>query len=134
MNDKLFVYGTLMLGQAGPMSNFLGSNATYIGVAKAEGFLYDLGLYPGFVYAPGCGSWVYGELFELRNPFYTLDVIDQYEGCNPLQDSYQEYSRLEIFICFHDQPLHVWCYVFNKPEGEDFPVIAGGNFKGYHKV
>src|SRR5262245_13923992 len=78
--NLLFVYGTLRKGFDHPMADYLAARARHLGGGKVPGQLYDLGAYPGLLDAAGPEEWVYGDLYELREPAETLAALDRYEG------------------------------------------------------
>src|SRR3546814_12945177 len=62
----LFVYGTLRPGCDDPMARWLRDAARHVGPAVAQGGLYRVAAYPGFV--PGEAGDVAGDLFALADP------------------------------------------------------------------
>jgi len=66
MNNKLFVYGTLMNDVQSNIARFLRDNSRFLGLGYAKGTLYDLGFYPGFVPDENEDSRVTGHVFELK--------------------------------------------------------------------
>lgn len=76
MINKLFVYGTLMQGEAnyGVIADYVIKNVP----AKARGQVFDLPYgYPAMATGEG---WAYGELVELRDVERAIKALDHLEG------------------------------------------------------
>lgn len=119
MTEYLFVYGTLKRGHQLKEGNNLLKGSNFIGFGKINGNLFNLGAYPGLIISKSDDSWVFGEVFELRNPAKTFRIIDQYEG--------DDYVRVleEVFV--KDEILTCWVYMFiGNTSG--LKKIEGGNY------
>ena len=98
MNNLLFVYGTLMNDIESMIANHLKTNSFMIGEGKANGLLYDLGRYPGFVYSPEAEAQVLGHIFQMDDPEEMLRTLDEYEGITASYPVDSEYRRVLIPI------------------------------------
>ncbi len=67
MNNKLFVYGTL-LDEDNKYGIYLRDNSTFFSSGKLEGILYDIGEYPGAVLLLGGNDYIYGIILEIDRP------------------------------------------------------------------
>jgi gamma-glutamylcyclotransferase (GGCT)/AIG2-like uncharacterized protein YtfP len=101
MKRLLFVYGTLMQGQA--LEGYL--SALDPRPARTRGRLFRLPAgYPALV-PDASNDWVQGELFSLPS-LARLTVLDMVEGVdNGL------FSRRKISVDLQGQNHHVWAYV-----------------------
>ncbi|MHB8272486.1 gamma-glutamylcyclotransferase family protein [Bradyrhizobium sp.] len=127
MQDRLFVYGTLMRGFDHPMAKLLSRSADFIGEARCQGRLYLVKHYPGLVLSGEPGDVVFGELFSLRTPEASLVTLDDYEGCDPNVASPQ-YLRQVLPVTLDDGTIsEAWTYVYNRPVAK-LKRIASGRF------
>ena len=62
------------------MAHRLRSGARLIGRASAPGALYDLGTYPGAIFAPDRKTHVAGEVFAVEPGSRLVAELDAYEG------------------------------------------------------
>ena len=76
----LFVYGTLRRGCRNRFAKLLAAQALFLGGAKTNGRLYDLGRHPGAVPSQAASEWVRGEVFLLSRAPALLAALDRYEG------------------------------------------------------
>ena len=90
MKNTLFVYGTLLLDIDSSIANFLKNSANFIGEGRLSGQLFDLGQYPGAVFDATVKSQVYGHVFELKDPFHALLILDEYEAVGEQFGQYKE--------------------------------------------
>ena len=120
----LFVYGTLMPHIPSPASAYLRSRARDLGPAQLPGFLYDMGSYPGLVYAPGSSELVKGQLMQLHEPA-TLIELDRYEG---LHEDSPEYERRSLIIS--GKATWVYCYLGST---QGLPLINSGDYVSYYR-
>jgi gamma-glutamylcyclotransferase (GGCT)/AIG2-like uncharacterized protein YtfP len=119
----LFVYGTLMPDIPSPASAYLRARARDLGRAYLPGFLYDMGSYPGFVYAAAASQLVRGHLMQLHDPA-TLAELDRYEG---LHEDPPEYERRALEI--DGRPAWVYCYL---GPTAGLPLIRSGDYATYY--
>lgn len=127
MKDQLFVYGTLMKGIPSRMSDYLQQHALFVGAAYANGHLYDLGQYPGFVYDRGCDRLVKGHVFQLKSPKQVFPILDRYEGIEESNNSENEYLRTLIDVRLNKKEVQVWTYLFNRLP-KNLPLIPEGDY------
>jgi gamma-glutamylcyclotransferase (GGCT)/AIG2-like uncharacterized protein YtfP len=124
-DNLLFVYGTLRFAFDGPMARRLQAEARHMGPARADGMLYRLAGYPGFV--PGAEGMVTGDLFALTDADATLVWLDDYEECATHSPQPHEYRRLWMTVAGLDGPVAAWTYAYARdPSG--WPIIASGDF------
>src|SRR5690606_31281516 len=81
--EHLFLYGTLMRGEAAHARFGLATRAVYVGDACVAGQLHELDGYPTLV--PG-GGRVEGEVHRLLDPGL-LAELDLYEACDPVDEA-----------------------------------------------
>lgn len=77
--DYLFVYGTLRNNYDLKLKDHVAKNLQYVGKAKVEASLYDLGKYPGAI-KENNNNEVVGDVFLIDNPDKIFKVLDKYEG------------------------------------------------------
>ncbi|HEU4562653.1 MAG TPA: gamma-glutamylcyclotransferase family protein [Longimicrobium sp.] len=63
---RLFVYGSLRLGEENPMAALLHANARHLGRGTVCGQLYVVDWYPGMIPGDVADECVTGDLFELH--------------------------------------------------------------------
>ncbi len=131
MEQKLFVYGTLMKGIPSPMSGYLQRHATFLGVAFANGYLYDLGQYPGFVYDEQSDDTVLGHVFQIKTPKVVFPILDRYEGIEGPNNAENEYLRALIDVRLNEAKVPVWTYLFNRLP-QNLPLIPNGNYPKFY--
>lgn len=114
----LFVYGTLMQGEA---------NAHHLeGIARAPGrvagLLHDCGAYPALSLGPG---EVHGEVVEL--PLARLAGMDALEDAAPGGAPGGMYRRSVLRVRTAAGVIRAYAYVMD--DAARFPVIAGGDWR-----
>jgi gamma-glutamylcyclotransferase (GGCT)/AIG2-like uncharacterized protein YtfP len=128
MQDRLFVYGTLMRGFDHPMAKLLSRSADFIGEARCQGRLYLVKHYPGLVLSDDPSEVVFGELYRLRAADELLREFDMYEACGEGFAEPTEYVRRLLTVTRDGQtPDEAWTYVYNWPVAR-LPQIASGRF------
>jgi gamma-glutamylcyclotransferase (GGCT)/AIG2-like uncharacterized protein YtfP len=128
MQDRLFVYGTLMRGFDHPMAQLLSRSADFIGEARCQGRLYLVKHYPGLVLSGDPGDVVFGELYRLRSPHELLREFDMYEACGEGFAEPTEYIRQMLTVMRDGQAAdEAWTYIYNWPVTR-LPRIASGRF------
>ncbi|MCP1472071.1 gamma-glutamylcyclotransferase (GGCT)/AIG2-like uncharacterized protein YtfP [Sphingobium sp. OAS761] len=123
MLDHLFVYGTLRRGADSPMARRLRTATRYLGAAHAQGMLYRVASYPGFV--PGAGGRVAGDLLLLEEAEATLAWLDDYEECSPHFPPPHEYRRIRLIVIAPDGPVEAWAYVYDRSVAGLSPIESG---------
>jgi gamma-glutamylcyclotransferase (GGCT)/AIG2-like uncharacterized protein YtfP len=127
-SDRLFVYGTLMRGNAHPMAQLLSRSADFIGEARCRGRLYLVKHYPGLVLSDDPAEMVFGELYRLRQPVELLREFDMYEACGEGFAAPTEYIRQMLGVTLGDGTAsEAWTYVYNWPV-TGLPQITSGRF------
>ncbi len=120
MQDRLFVYGTLMRGFDHPMAKLLSRSADFIGEARCQGRLYLVKHYPGLVLSDDPNEVVFGELYRLRAADELLREFDMYEACGEGFVEPTEYVRQMLPVTRDGRTAEeAWTYM---------PQIASGRF------
>lgn len=127
MNDKLFVYGTLLDGD-NKYGIYLRDNSRFFATGKLKGKLYDIGEYPGAVLLYGGDECIYGTILEIDNPGEVLAVIDLYEGFGDDQPQPNEFIRVLTEAETGAGPVNCWIYLYNLPH-ENIPRIGSGIYR-----
>jgi gamma-glutamylcyclotransferase (GGCT)/AIG2-like uncharacterized protein YtfP len=128
MQDRLFVYGTLMRGFDHPMAQLLSRSADFIGEARCQGRLYLVKHYPGLVLSDDPTEVVFGELYRLHQPSELLREFDMYEACGEGFAEPTEYIRQMLPVTSDDGAVsEAWTYIYNWPVAH-LPRIASGRF------
>lgn len=109
MSDYLFAYGTLRNGYDLKLKDRVAKDLEYIGKAKVDATLYDLGRYPGAIKEKE-NSEVIGDVFLISNPDKVFSFLDKYEG--------DEFERRKQRIRLRSGKfINAWIYWYNlKPE------------------
>ena len=92
--------------------------STFVGVARFQGKLHDVGDYPAAVASDDPADLVYGEVYLLHEPAATLAVLDHYEGCAPDDPAPHEYARVaaDIRLMTEDSaPVSAQVYLYRRP-------------------
>lgn len=130
-DEHLFVYGTLRRGFEHPMADLLARQADYVGLGRFQGYLYDLGSYPGVKIAPHATDIVVGDVYRLSRPRYLLKQFDRYEGYNPRKPAWSPYLRQRVSITMAEgQTLSAWIYLYNRPI-HHYKLIEAGDYLAY---
>jgi gamma-glutamylcyclotransferase (GGCT)/AIG2-like uncharacterized protein YtfP len=125
MQNRLFVYGTLMHSFDHPMAKLLWRSADFLGSARCQGRLYLVKHYPGLVLSDDPADVVFGELFGLRTPDTSFATLDEYEGCGPGIASPQ-YIRQVRPVTHEDGTVsEAWTYVYNRPVAKLKRIVSG---------
>lgn len=104
--DYLFVYGTLRNAYNLKLKNQVAKDLEYIGQAKVQANLYDLGKYPGAVQEDN-NNEVVGDVFLIDNPDRTFKILDRYEG--------EKFTRNKNRIRLRSGKLiDAWIYWYNQ--------------------
>lgn len=124
MNEKVFFYGTLMGGFDRRRRAGIDTRMTMVGRGWIEAALFDLGLYPAAVPAPG--SHVWGEIYEVDADPGVLATLDEIEGYRPGQPDASLYTRVRVPVMWEDgRTDQVWTYFYNAPLGRAERIASG---------
>jgi gamma-glutamylcyclotransferase (GGCT)/AIG2-like uncharacterized protein YtfP len=132
MEKHLFVYGTLRKGLSDTPHPFLVETAHYVGEAKFNGILFDLGAYPGAIPSGNPHDFVKGEVYALLRPHETLLLLDAYEGCDGCDGDDPLYRREVAALLGDNQTWKAWIYLYNGNVG-GCKVIESGDYLEYVK-
>ena len=130
--ELLFVYGTLRRGYGHPLHQEILNHARPLGLARYQGYLYDLGPYPAATPAPAGLGGVMGEVYALENPGPLLNTLDVYEGCMDPNGQPGEYRPERVPVTLETgNTVLAWIYLYNSapPEARRIPggdYLAGG--------
>ena len=108
--DYLFAYGTLRNDYDLKLKSRVSKDMGYIGKAKVDASLYDLGKYPGAIKEKNNISEVVGDVFLLNNSDRIFKILDKYEG--------EEFRRRKDQVKLKSgEVLNAWVYWYNlKPD------------------
>ena len=124
MSDKVFVYGTLMAGFDRRRRAGIDTKMSFIGRGWIEAALFDLGIFPAAVPAPGGRVW--GEVYETDDAATVLSTLDDIEGYRPGEPDTSLYTRVEVSVVFEDGRVDsAWVYFYNAPLGRAEMISSG---------
>ncbi|WP_240763041.1 gamma-glutamylcyclotransferase family protein [Paenibacillus thalictri] len=119
---KMFVYGTLLSGEAN--HDVVAPYLISVETGAVRGKLYDAGEYPALVLHPE-GSRIVGEWLTIDPAALpTIDAFEDYHGPNRPN----EYERVWVRDESRDA-LEGWIYVYSDSHG--LKEILGGSWRGY---
>lgn len=133
--NHLFVYGTLLNAPMHEMFAILKQRARYLGRARAQGRMFDLGAYPGIVISNQPEDHVVGELYSLDPALAakTWHALDEYEGCAETDPEPHEYERRLIRVVGDDgREMNAWAYVLRQVP-EKAVIVPGGDYLAWRK-
>jgi gamma-glutamylcyclotransferase (GGCT)/AIG2-like uncharacterized protein YtfP len=124
MSLRLFAYGTLRQGSAPAEIAEAVRKLQHLGRGIARGHLYDLGAYPGAIFAvrdagaSGAEGYaeIEGEIYEA--PDATIwQALDAYEGFEPGDPAASLFVRREIEVRMIESGENAlcWAYEYNRP-------------------
>lgn len=129
MSDYLFVYGSLLPGEAGANNVSVVQQLLRLGPAYARGRLYDLGEYAGAILDAAADTEIAGEVFELPADPAVLAALDAYEGYDPAGPKDCLFVRLQTPVRLPDgRKINSWIYAYNRQPGRA-PLIADGDYR-----
>jgi gamma-glutamylcyclotransferase (GGCT)/AIG2-like uncharacterized protein YtfP len=122
---KLFVYGTLMRGMS--RHRYL-KHSRYLGAARLQAELYDLGRYPGIK----AGSLsVLGELYEIdAQTLAQIDTVEDYKPDDEMNSLYVR--RLVEVTCLSDASTTMAFAYFYNGSVHEHRRIAHGDYRQYY--
>jgi gamma-glutamylcyclotransferase (GGCT)/AIG2-like uncharacterized protein YtfP len=124
VTNLVFFYGTLMAGFDRRRRAGIDSKLTFIGRGSIQAALFDLGIYPAAVPAPGGRVW--GEIYEMSESDTVLSALDDIEGCTPEHPDRSLYIRAETEVTLPDGRLATaWVYFYNAPLGQASRIPSG---------
>ena len=127
MTQYIFLYGTLLPDHAPAQIAPAVARLRSVGRGQVQGWLYDLGSYPGAVLRKA-GPPIYGEVFELPDDPEILRRMDAYEEFDPERRQSTEFVRQQCPVAMQDgRKIRCWVYVYNRDPGAA-PRIVGGAF------
>lgn len=133
INNKIFVYGTLMDGF---LQKVLPDANIYIKKkrkGKINARLFDVGKYPAAKETTVKTKIVYGQIYEF-NPAYINDILvklDDYEEYNPARKAKSLYIRKLTPVMNEDGAISkAWVYWYNQPLNR-MREIQTGDYKKY---
>jgi gamma-glutamylcyclotransferase (GGCT)/AIG2-like uncharacterized protein YtfP len=112
---QLFVYGSLRSGFHSPIYEYISRFFKFIGEAKVQGKLFDMGSYPAGV-PTSEGSYIIGELYQAKNEHefsWAIGQLDDYEGVTVEPDEMQLYRREVTNVHINNQVTDAWIYWYN---------------------
>jgi len=130
----LFVYGTLLPGQAPACVADLVARFRPVGPGTVPGVLVDLGSYPGLVLDNSGSGRVVGQLLELPDDDPTLlRRLDAYEGFDPAAPGTSFFRRVPTIATLADgRSAACDVYVYNRPTAAA-RAIASGDWQRRHE-
>ena len=129
---QLFVYGSLRSGFHSPVYEYISRFFKFIGEAKVEGKLFDMGSYPAGI-ATNDSSFIIGELYQAKNEHefsWAIGQLDDYEGVTVEADEVQLYCREITDVHLNNQVTQAWIYWYNG-DVSGRTVIASGDMLEY---
>ena len=134
MNACVFVYGSLRPEFANPMSRWLSSHSTSLGMGWIEGFLYDLGDYPGLImkgHPPF--TKVIGTVMRLKTKVVSrvLSRLDEYEHVQTHASEEAEYFRKRVTVMMNGGTCQTaWVFIYMRSI-EGLRRIESGDYVQY---
>ncbi|MEO1252929.1 MAG: gamma-glutamylcyclotransferase family protein [Pseudomonadota bacterium] len=123
----LFVYGLLRRASGHVVAEGLMDGARHVGLARAQGRLFDNGGYPGVIDSDDPADLVIGDVFEITEDPAFLERLDAFEACGPADPEPHEYRRAVRSVKTAAGDMQSWIYLYNRPvDGKR--RIASGDF------
>ncbi|HVF80636.1 MAG TPA: gamma-glutamylcyclotransferase family protein [Flavisolibacter sp.] len=105
-NNYLFVYGTLRSKYNLRLKDRVSKELEFVGKAKVDASLYDLGRYPGAI-KENERSEVIGDVFLITDPDKVFKILDEYEG--------ETFSREKEKVKLRGgKSINAWVYWYNQ--------------------
>lgn len=105
------------------MARWLAQVARYVGPAKTRGRLYDLGPYPGLKPARRTCEWVYGDLYEVCNPFIVRALDDYEAGTGAGRPRFMRSAC--VVSAGHRRQRAAWVYVYQRNPSHRVRIVHG---------
>jgi gamma-glutamylcyclotransferase (GGCT)/AIG2-like uncharacterized protein YtfP len=132
VTELVFVYGTLMGGFDRRRHAGIETRMRFVGRGWIPAALYDLGLFPVAIPAPGSRVW--GEIYEVEDDPSVLAKLDEIEGFRPNDPDSSLYVRAQSTVTLEDGTEQTtWVYFFNAPLGRA-ERIESGNYLEHLRV
>lgn len=128
MSQHLFIYGTLLPGEAPEDIASIVKRLRRLGSARVRGRLYDFGEFPGAVLDPSSRTMVYGELVALPSDEGLLEALDRYEEFDSSDPKRSLFIRKKAKIWMaNGSSREGWIYVYNRHPGRA-KLVRGGDY------
>lgn len=128
MSQHLFLYGTLLPGEAPEEIASIVQRFRRLGSAHVRGRLYDFGEFPGAVLDPSSRTMIHGELVALPSDERILEALDRYEEFDPSHPKKSLFVRKRAKVLMgNGSSREVWIYVYNRPPGKA-KLVRGGDY------
>jgi len=128
MSQHLFIYGTLLPGEAPEEIASIVKRLRRLGSARVRGRLYDFGEFPGAVLDPSSRAMVYGELVALPSDEGLLEALDRYEEFDSSDPKRSLFIRKKAKIWMaNGSSREGWIYVYNRHPGRA-KLVRGGDY------
>ena len=128
MSQHLFLYGTLLPGEAPEEIALIVKRFRRLGSAHVRGRLYDFGEFPGAILDPSSRTLIHGELVALPSDDRILEALDRYEEFDPVAPKKSLFIRKKVNVSMADGSRREgWIYVYNRPPGKA-KVVRGGDY------
>jgi gamma-glutamylcyclotransferase (GGCT)/AIG2-like uncharacterized protein YtfP len=128
VSQHLFIYGTLLPGEAPEEIASIVKRLRRLGSARVRGRLYDFGEFPGAVLDPSSRTMVYGELVALPSDEGLLEALDRYEEFDSSDPKRSLFIRKKAKIWMaNGSSREGWIYVYNRHPGRA-KLVRGGDY------
>ncbi len=126
MEENLFVYGTLRRGYKHKLALWLEGAAEFLGSGRAQGRLYRIAGYPGFVPSEAKDDWVMGDVYHLKRAAMSYRVLDEYEGCGSNDPEPHEFRRVVTRVLLEpDLPIMASIYAYQGGVRDNERILSG---------
>lgn len=121
----LFVYGTLRRGFS--RHHLLEELETsFVGKGSVRADLFDLGDFPGARASLQVDARVAGEVYQIRNPARTFEVLEKVEGFEPQAPAASLFRRDTTAATLEDgRQVIAWIYWVNRTTGPARHIVSG---------
>jgi gamma-glutamylcyclotransferase (GGCT)/AIG2-like uncharacterized protein YtfP len=128
MSQHVFIYGTLLPGEAPEEIASIVKRLRRLGSARVRGRLYDFGEFPGAVLDPSSRTMVYGELVALPSDEGLLEALDRYEEFDSSDPKRSLFIRKKAKVWMaNGSSREGWIYVYNRHPGRA-KLVRGGDY------
>ena len=129
MSQHLFLYGTLLPGEAPKEIAPIVKRFRRLGAAHVRGRLYDFGEFPGAVLDSSSRTMIHGELVLLPPDGRILEALDRYEEFDPLDPKKSLFVRKKVKVWMaNGSSRDGWIYVYNRRPGKA-KLVRSGDYK-----